>query len=134
MQKIVVSGIQPTGFIHLGNYFGAIKNWISLIDPYSCFFFIADLHACTIPGNIANIDVLSTTAGLLAAGLNPKKCFIFRQSKIPQHCQLMWHLMCYANVSRLKKMTQYKIKSEDGASAGLLCYPILQSADILLYQ
>jgi tryptophanyl-tRNA synthetase len=137
--KRLVSGIQPTGELHLGNYLGAIKNWVALQDQYQCIFFLADLHAITVKYDPAKYQdaVYSLTADLLACGLDPNKVILFPQSKVPAHSELSWLLTTIVPVTELQRMTQYKdkIKQNSGnINAGLLLYPILQAADILLYR
>lgn len=137
--KKLVSGIQPTGKIHLGNYLGAIKNWVALQDKYECYYFIADYHALT--SDISSKEIQQNTfdlvIDLLALGVDPEKVTFFRQSDVIGHTELGWIFSCLTPVSELQRMTQYKDKSTDHATninAGLLTYPTLQAADILLYQ
>ncbi|MDI6602579.1 MAG: tryptophan--tRNA ligase [Patescibacteria group bacterium] len=135
----VLSGIQPTGSIHIGSYLGAIKQWIELQEKNECIFFIADLHALTIPRDPKTFpeDVFEMTVELLASGLNPEKCIIFVQSQIKEHTELTWLLNTITPVGELRRMTQYKQKARQfkkNVNAGLLDYPVLQAADILLYQ
>jgi tryptophanyl-tRNA synthetase len=136
----VVSGIQPTGQVHLGNYFGAIYNWVRLQNKgEDCFFFIADLHAQTIPYDAALRPqmILELAATLIAAGIDPEKSMFFLQSHVPAHTQLSWILSCLAPFGEMERMVQFKEKSEHNPSAvnvGLFSYPILQAADILLYR
>jgi len=138
-KKRVVSGVQPTGFLHLGNYVGAVKRWVELQDEYECFFFVADLHSLTIPEQVEAAalreSVRVTVALYLASGLDPKRCVIFRQSAVPAHAELGWILTCATPIGWLERMTQYKSKSAGAESvgSGLLVYPALQAADILLY-
>jgi len=132
MQRIV-SGIMPTEKVHIGNYLGALANWVKLQDKYECFFFIADLHALTTeksPGTYTE-DLTKT---YLAVGLDPKKCTIFIQSQVPQCTELAWIFNCLMPVAELERMTQYKDKKEISPNAGLLTYPSLMAADILLYK
>ena len=134
----ILSGIQPTGSIHIGSYLGAIKQWVRLQDKEECIFFIADLHALTIPRNPKTFkkEVMETAAELVAAGLNPNKCIIFVQSQIKEHTELAWLLNTITPVGELERMTQYKTKAKQfkqNINAGLLNYPVLQAADILLY-
>ncbi len=134
----IVSGIQPTGELHLGNYLGAIKSWVKLQNEASCYFFIADLHALTVYDK--NSDYLKNSrkivATLLACGLDPKKVVLFKQSSVREHAEMAWLLNCVARVGWLNRMTQFKTKGEngEGESVGLYAYPVLQTADILLYQ
>jgi len=137
----ICSGIQPSGRVHLGNYFGAIANWLRLQkkEENDCHFFIADLHAHTQPqdGNVLAKTTLELAATLLAAGLDPEKTTFFVQSDVAQHTQLAWILNCLAPFGEMERMVQFKEKSEANPSAvnvGLFSYPILQAADILLYQ
>lgn len=135
----VLSGIQPTGLIHIGSYLGAIKHWVELQQKKECIFFIADLHALTIPRQSKTLqkDILELTAELLAAGLDPQKCILFVQSQVKEHTELTWFLNTITPVGELERMTQYKTKAKQfkqNVNAGLLDYPVLQAADILLYQ
>lgn len=133
MKQRLVSGIRPTAQIHIGNYLGALRNWVKLQDKYECFFFIADLHALTTeknPGQHTE-DLVKT---YLAAGLDSKKCTIFVQSQTPQCTELAWIFNCLMPVAELERMTQYKDKKEISPNAGLLTYPSLMAADILLYK
>jgi len=139
MKKRIFSGIQPTGLIHIGNYLGAIKNWVKLQNEYDSIFCIVDLHALTNPEATHQMQQkifdLSTT--LLAAGLNPKKCLIFIQSQVPEHTELTWLLNTVTPLSELERMTQFKEKSKQfrqTINMGLFDYPVLMTADILLYQ
>ncbi|MBI5254569.1 tryptophan--tRNA ligase [Candidatus Falkowbacteria bacterium] len=136
--KRTLSGIQPTGIIHLGNYFGAIHNWLPLQKEYECFFFIADLHALTIfqKPEILHRNILDLTKLYLAVGLDPVKNIIFKQSAVKEHAELGWLLSCVTPISELERMTQFKDKStqhKDNINAGLFTYPCLMAADILLY-
>ncbi len=140
-KKIVFSGIQPTGEIHIGNYLGAIKNWAELQNnpDYDCIFFIVDLHAMTVPYDAPKFQATIYSAVLdnLAAGLDPKKCTIFIQSQIKEHSELTWILNTLTPLGELERMTQFKEKAKeqkDEVNAGLLTYPVLQAADILLYK
>ena len=135
----VLSGIQPTGEIHIGNYFGAIENWIRLTDEYECFYSIVDYHGITLPyepsGYPAAIE--GAAVSLLAAGLDPARCRIFLQSEVPEHTELAWILTTLAPLGNLQRMTQFKDKAgeeTESVTAGLLMYPVLQAADILLYK
>ena len=134
----VVSGIQTSGSIHLGNYLGAIKNWVKLQDSYECFYFLADLHAITVPQDPVELknSTYSQLACLIAAGINIDKSTIFTQSSVSSHSELGWILTCATPVGWLKRMTQFKDKSgkgQDLVSCGLFSYPSLMAADILLY-
>ena len=137
--KRVLSGIQPTGNLHLGNYLGAIKNFVSMQNSYECFYMLADLHAITVrvePKDLKE-NILSTTAAFLASGLDEKKNIIFSQSSVRAHSELSWILNCTTRVGWLNRMTQFKEKAgsnKEKASVGLYTYPILMAADILVYQ
>lgn len=135
----ILSGIQPTGSIHIGAYLGAISQWKELQELGECIFFIADLHALTVPQEPKTFskNVIETATELLAAGLDPAKCIIFVQSQIKEHTELNWFLNTITPVTELERMTQYKEKAKtfkQNINAGLLDYPVLQAADILLYQ
>ena len=137
--KRVLSGIQPTGNLHLGNYLGAIKNFVAMQNEFQCFFMLADLHALTVKTQpkILNENILNTAASFLAAGIDIKKNIIFCQSKVSAHTELSWILNCIARVGWLSRMTQFKEKAgsnKEKASVGLYTYPILMSADILIYK
>jgi tryptophanyl-tRNA synthetase len=135
----VFSGIQPSGTPHLGSYLGALKNWVTIQDDYENYYCIVDLHALTAPQDpkVLRHNVRETTAVYLAAGLDPEKSVIFRQSRVSAHTELAWLLNCIAKVGELSRMTQFKDKTQRGgaeaASVGLYDYPVLQAADILLY-
>lgn len=136
--KKLISGIQPTGNLHLGNYFGAIKNWLDLQTKYECFYFIADLHALTKEVNAKDLkkQTQELVVDLLALGIEPKKVILFKQSDIIGHTELAWIFNCLTPITELNRMTQFKDKSVNQAqniNAGLLTYPVLQAADILLY-
>lgn len=138
-KKRIFSGIQPTGEIHIGNYVGAIKNWIALIDEYDAIFSIVDLHALTIENNPDKFhdNIISCARTLIACGLVPEKCRLFIQSHVQEHTELAWIFNCLTPLGDLERMTQFKDKSEQHKSninAGLLTYPLLQAADILLYK
>ena len=137
----VVSGIQPTGNLHLGNYLGAIVQWVALQDahPGDCLFFLADLHAITVRNDPAQLrrNVREMAAALIASGIDPARSILFNQTRVPEHSELAWLLMCAARMGWLNRMTQFKEKSgkdREGASIGLYAYPVLQAADVLLYQ
>ncbi len=133
----VLSGLQPSGQLHLGNYLGAIRNWVADQDVYDCFYCVVDLHALTL--DIAPAELRSRTEAtaldLLASGLDPERCTLFVQSHVAEHTQMAWLLECTATFGELGRMTQFKEKSagKDSVRAGLFTYPVLQSADILLY-
>ena len=134
----VLSGIQPTGGLHLGNLLGAILRWVRMQDEAECLFFLADLHAITIDVDPAELrsNVREMAAALIASGIDPAKSTLFAQSAVPAHSELAWILQCTARVGWLNRMTQFKEKSgknREGASVGLYTYPVLQAADILLY-
>ena len=134
----VVSGIQPTGDLHLGNLLGAILRWVRMQDEAQCLFFLADLHALTVdvdPGALRS-NVREMAAALIASGIDPKKSILFRQSALPAHSELAWILQGTARMGWLNRMTQWKDKAgknQEGSSVGLFTYPVLQAADILLY-
>ncbi|MEQ9115872.1 MAG: tryptophan--tRNA ligase [Rickettsiales bacterium] len=136
--KTLLSGIQATGTLHLGNYLGAIKNWLSFQKEYKSYFFIADLHSITVPINPKDLHdtVLSNAAMYIACGLDFNKGAIFRQSKIPEHTELAWILGCFTQMGWMNRMTQFKdkAKNKDAGSLGLFAYPVLMAADILLYK
>lgn len=138
-KKTVFSGIQPSGSLTIGNYIGAIKNWISLQNEYDCYYCIVDLHAITVPQVPKDLrkNTLELLAIYLASGLDPEKSTIFIQSHIPAHAELTWVLNTISYMGQLGRMTQYKEKSqrsEENLNAGLFTYPVLMAADILLYQ
>ena len=133
------SGIQPSGRSHLGTYLGALKNWVSVQDGHDCLFCIVDLHALTVPQDpkVLRANVREMAALYVAVGLDPEKSVIFRQSRVSEHTELAWLLNCVARVGELSRMTQFKDKAQkggaDSASVGLYDYPVLQAADVLLY-
>jgi len=135
----VVSGIQPTGGLHLGNLLGAILRWVRMQDEAQCLFFLADLHALTVDIDPAELssNVREMAAALIASGIDPKRSILFRQSAVPAHAELCWILNGTARMGWLNRMTQWKDKAgknREGASVALFDYPVLQAADILLYQ
>ena len=137
-QMRVVSGIQPTGDLHLGNLLGAILRWVRMQDEAECLFFLADLHALTVDVDPARLAASNRemAAALIASGVDPAKSILFRQSAIPAHAELTWILQGTARMGWLNRMTQWKDKAgknKEGASVGLFTYPVLQAADILLY-
>lgn len=139
MNERVFSGIQPTGLIHVGNYLGAIRSWVDVQERYESYFCIVDYHAITVPYDPADMQdrILDAVASNIAAGLDPEKCSIFVQSHVPEHTELCWLLTCLTPLGNLQRMTQFKEKSSrqpEHVSAGLMNYPILQAADILLYK
>ena len=136
--KRIFSGIQPTGNLHIGNYLGAIKNWIKLQEEDDCIYSIVDLHAMTVPSNLLDIknSTLEVAAAVIASGIDPKKSILFNQSNVPQHAELAWIFNCIAKIGWLNRMTQFKEKAgkkKDNATVGLFSYPVLMAADILLY-
>ena len=137
--KRIFSGIQPTGNLHIGNYLGAIKNWINLQEEDDCIYSIVDLHAMTVPNNLLDIknSTLEVAAAVIASGIDPKKSILFNQSNVPQHTELAWIFNCIARIGWLNRMTQFKEKAgkkKDNATVGLFSYPVLMAADILLYK
>jgi tryptophanyl-tRNA synthetase len=138
MKARVLSGVQPTGNLHIGNYLGALKNWVKIQNDYESFFCIVDLHAITVfqePKELRS-KIREIAALFLAAGIDPKESAIFVQSSVPAHAELAWMLTCVTPLGWLYRMTQFKAKSEaqDTVGDGLLQYPVLMAADILLYQ
>jgi len=138
-KKLVFSGVQPTGNLHLGNYLGALKNFVSLQKKMDCMYCVVDLHAITIfqnPNELKN-NTLETTASFLASGLDSEKSIIFNQSSVGGHAELAWILNCVSRIGWLNRMTQFKDKAgsdKEKASVGLYIYPNLMAADILLYK
>ena len=135
----IFSGVQPTGNLHLGNYLGAIRNWARLQDQYDCIYCVVDLHAITTPQNPSELrsNTREVTAGLMAAGIDPKRNIIFNQSRVSGHAELAWVFNCVARLGWLNRMTQFKEKAgkhRDNATVGLYAYPTLMAADILLYK
>ncbi len=137
----VLSGIQPTaGSFHLGNYLGAVRQWVALQETHDAFYMVVDLHAITVPQDPAELraNTRLAVAQLLAAGLDPERCTLFVQSHVPEHAQLGWVMNCLTGFGEASRMTQFKDKSAkqgaDRATVGLFTYPVLQVADILLYQ
>jgi tryptophanyl-tRNA synthetase len=138
MKTRVFSGMQPTGNLHIGNYLGALKNWVRIQNDYECIFCIVDLHAVTVYQDPAGLraKIEEIAALYLAAGIDPKTSAIMVQSEVSAHAELAWMLTCVTPVGWLERMTQYKAKAakKDSVSDGLLQYPVLMAADILLYQ
>ncbi len=139
MKKRIFSGAQPTGNLHIGNYLGALKNWVALQEEYESFFCIVNLHAITLPQNpeILKQKTLALARLYLASGVNPQVSTIFIQSDVSEHAELTWILSCITRMGELERMTQFKDKGKDNrerASVGLFTYPVLMAADILLYQ
>ena len=134
----ILSGVQPSGDLHLGNYLGAIKNFVSLQNDYECFFCVVDLHAITVwqdPSQLAK-KTREVTAAFIASGIDPEKNILFSQSQVPQHAQLAWIFNCVARMGWLNRMTQFKDKAgkdKENVSVGLFSYPTLMAADILIY-
>lgn len=138
-KKVIFSGIQPSGNITIGNYLGALKNWVVLQDDYYCYYCIVDLHAITVRQEPKNLrqKTLEVLALYLACGLDPNKNTLFIQSHVPAHSEAAWVLNCYTYIGELSRMTQFKDKSkkhENNVNSGLFTYPVLMAADILLYQ
>ena len=138
-KKTMLSGIQPSGDLHLGNYLGAVKNWAALADEFECYYFMADLHSITVRQNPAELRRRSVNqlAQYIACGLDPEKNILFLQSHVHEHAELGWILNCYTMFGELSRMTQFKDKSAKNAeniNGGLFTYPALMAADILLYQ
>ncbi|MEX1050105.1 MAG: tryptophan--tRNA ligase, partial [Gemmatimonadales bacterium] len=133
----VFSGIQPSGELHIGNYLGAVRNWVAMQAQYDCFICIVDHHAITQSYDPAQLAARTTdmAVGLLAAGIDPDRTTLFVQSHVPEHTELAWVFTTVTPLGELERMTQFKDKSsrEESIPAGLLMYPVLQAADILLY-
>ena len=139
MKKTIFSAIQPTNTPHLGNYLGALKNWVAMQEQYNCIYAVADLHAITVRQEPAKFraQIRETYAILMAIGIDVEKTVLFVQSHNPKHTELAWILSCYTQFGELARMTQFKDKSDkhsENINAGLFTYPVLQAADILLYQ
>ena len=139
MKKRIFSGAQPTGNLHIGNYLGALKNWVALQDEYESFYCIVNLHALTLPQDPKTLrqKTLDLARIYLAAGIDPEKSTIFIQSDVPEHAELTWILSCISRMGELERMTQFKDKGKgnrERAGVGLFTYPVLMAADILLYQ
>ena len=136
-RKRVFSGLQPTGNIHVGNYLGALRNWVRLQDEYDCVYCIVDLHAITVDYDVAAFAKERREAAkvLIACGVDPARSLFYYQSQVPQHTELAWILGTFTGMGQLSRMTQFKDKSETaGANLGLFAYPVLMAADILLYR
>ena len=138
-KPIVLSGCQPSGQLTLGNYMGALKQWVSMQETHDCLYMIVDLHAITVRQDPAKLKeaCLDGLALYLACGIDPTRSTLFLQSHVPEHAQLSWVLNCFTQMGELNRMTQFKDKSgknREGASAALFTYPVLQAADVLLYQ
>lgn len=139
MSERIFSGVQPTGNLHLGNYLGAIRNWVKLQNDYDCLFCVVDLHAITVWQDPAMLrtSTREVAAAMIAAGVDPEKHIIFNQSQVPGHAELAWIFNCVARMGWLGRMTQFKEKAgkdKENASVGLFAYPNLMAADILLYK
>ncbi len=139
MSVRLFSGIQPSGDIHIGNYLGAIRNWVDLIPRFECIYCIVDLHAITVPYEPADMQprILEAAAVNIACGIDPERCTLFVQSYVPEHTELAWLLNTITPLGDLQRMTQFKDKAkqhEESVNAGLLNYPVLMAADILLYK
>lgn len=137
-KKTIFSGVQPSGDLHLGNYLGAIKQWVEMQNEYDCIFCVVDYHAITVKQEpeMLRKKILETAKLYFASGINPEKSVIFQQSSVSAHTELAWILNCVARISDLNKMTQFKDKagkSQENVSVGLFDYPVLMAADILLY-
>ena len=134
----VFSGIQPSGELHVGNYLGAVQNWVRLQHEHDCLFCVVDLHAITQPYDPANLSslTLDMAISLMAVGLDPQKCILFVQSHVAEHTELNWYLTSVTPLGELERQTQFKDKSQrhESIPAGLLAYPVLQAADVLLYK
>ena len=135
----IFSGIQPTGNLHLGNYLGAIRNWVTLQDSFESIYCVVDLHAITVPQDPQQLrqSTREVTASLIAAGISPQRSILFNQSRVPQHSQLAWMFNCVARLGWLNRMTQFKEKAgknRENATVGLFAYPTLMAADILAYR
>ena len=135
----IFSGVQPTGNLHLGNYLGAIRNWVALQNDYECIFCIVDLHAITLPQDPEELrrSTREVTSAYIAAGIDPERCVIFNQSMVSAHAELSWLLSCMTPLGWLNRMTQFKEKAgkqRDNAGLGLYAYPVLMAADILAYK
>ena len=137
-QKRVFSGIQPSGDLHIGNYLGAVQNWVRLQSQHDCLFCVVDLHAITQPYEPANLAQLTMdmAVSLYAAGLDPEQCIVFVQSHVKEHTELNWLLTAVAPLGELERQTQFKDKAQrqESVLVGLLAYPVLQAADVLLYK
>ncbi len=138
-KKVIYSAVQPSGNLTIGNYLGAIRNWVSMQDEYDCFYAVADMHAITVRQEPSELRrrTLELVALYLACGIDPEKCALYVQSHVPQHAELAWVLNTIAYVGEMSRMTQFKDKSQrhaENINMGLMDYPVLMAADILLYQ
>src|SRR5512139_1738376 len=139
MKGRIFSGIQPSGEIHIGNYVGAIRNWVKLVETYDCVYCVVDYHAITIDYEVSTLQqrTLDTATILVACGLTPERCIVFVQSHVREHTELAWIFNCVTPVGELERMTQFKEKGKQhrhNVNVGLLDYPVLQAADILIYK
>ncbi len=137
-KKVVLSAVQPTNSAHIGNYLGAIRNWVGYLDQYDCLFFAVDLHSITVEQDPALLreNTYRSIATYIACGIDPAKATLFVQSQVPAHAELAWILTCHSSMGELSRMTQYKDKSQKHGAhipTGLFTYPVLMAADILLY-
>src|SRR3989344_9443958 len=135
----IFSGIQPTNQLHLGNYLGALKQWVELQENNECIYCIVDLHSLTVPYDQKQMQqrIKETAIAMMAAGIDPEKSIVFVQSSVKEHAELYWLLNTLCPIGELERMTQYKEKSKkikENINAGLLGYPVLQSADVILYK
>ena len=138
-RKVILSGMQPTGGLHIGHLTGALRNWVEFQSEFECYYTIVDLHAITVRQEPAKLRqwTLDLAATFIAAGINPEKSHIFVQSHVPEHTQLAWVLNCFTGMGECSRMTQFKDKSQkypENVNVGLFAYPVLMAADILLYQ
>jgi tryptophanyl-tRNA synthetase len=141
-KSVIVSGVQASGDIHIGNYLGAVQNWVRLQNSHACYIFVADLHALTVPGAVSPDDLrrsrLNAAITYLGCGIDPERAVIFCQADVPEHAYAGWLMACATPIGWLERMTQFKSKSRsnarESAGAGLLTYPALQAADIVLYR
>jgi tryptophanyl-tRNA synthetase len=137
-KKVVLSAVQPTNSAHIGNYLGAIKNWVPYLEEYDCLFFAVDLHSITVEQSPEELreNTYRSIATYIACGIDPERATLFVQSQVPAHAELAWVLTCHASMGELSRMTQYKDKSQRHGThipTGLFTYPVLMAADILLY-
>ena len=138
-KNVIFSGVQPTGNLHLGNYLGAIRNWVALQNDFDCIYCVVDLHAITVPQdpNALRTSIREVAACLIASGIDPDQAVLFNQSTVPQHAELAWIFNCVARLGWLNRMTQFKEKAgknRENATVGLYSYPTLMAADILAYK
>ncbi|MCH8992731.1 MAG: tryptophan--tRNA ligase, partial [Acidobacteria bacterium] len=136
-RKTVFSGLQPSGNLHIGNYLGALRNWVKLQEEYDCIYCVVDLHAITVPLDPVefNTDRLEAAKVLIAAGVDPERSLFYYQSQVPQHTELAWILGTITSTGQLNRMTQFKDKADRaGSNLGLYSYPVLMAADILLFR